>query len=173
MIRTNISAPAVMKFPKFKKANLLEKLSWQLLPHLCSLTHKWEKPLHLTRLIITKLRISTEHLILNQKVRMSKLLTYFQMVLIQSMTEHQSSLKSKSWNRLIQKRLWLWHQSAGVKKLVVLQKLKVMQLIQVHQKLLDLVRSKRALHLALLVTHKQKRKILSRQWERCISNKNN
>ena len=95
MIRTNTFVPAVMKFPKFKKTNLLEKLSWQLLPHLCSLTHKWEKPLHLTRLIITKLRISTEHLILNQKVRMSKLLTYFQMVLIQSMTGYQSSLKSK------------------------------------------------------------------------------
>ena len=95
MIKTNTYVPVVMKFLKFKKTNLLEELSLLHLLLLCSLTQKWEKPPRSMRIRITKLIILTERHILNQWEKMSRLLPYFQMALIQSMTGHQSSLRSK------------------------------------------------------------------------------
>ena len=95
MIKTNTYVPVVMKFLKFKKTNLSEELSLLHLLLLCSLTQKWEKPPRSMRIRITKLIILTERHILNQWEKMSRLLPYFQMALIQSMTGHQSSLRSK------------------------------------------------------------------------------
>ena len=95
MIRANTSVPVVMKFLKLKKTSLLEKLSLHHPPLLYSLTKRWEKLLRLRRLRIKKLRISTERRILNHKGKLSRLLPFSQMALIQSTTGYQSSPKSK------------------------------------------------------------------------------